>query len=159
MATFNSILLMAEVSNNSSNALLISLLATMAFTFFSILVSSLARKNFVEPVLLGKIIGHYLKDAPTWLNVTLGTIIHFFTGYIFAEAHLWFYRILTPAWYNGIFLGLANGILGALIWYAVIRVYKNFMEVHVANYLLQLILGHIIFGLVIVMMYAPPALG
>jgi len=149
---------MAEVANNTSNAILISLLATLGFTFFSVVVSSVYKKNFIEPVLLAKIINHHLKDSPTWLNLLLGTIIHFFAGYLFAEVHLFLYRILTPAWYNALFLGLVNGIFGALVWYAVLRIYRKVLTVHVSYYLVQLIIGHIIFALIIVYMYAPPHL-
>jgi hypothetical protein len=149
---------MAEVANNISNAILISLLATFGFTFFSVVISSIYKKNFIEPVLLSKVINYHLKDSPTWLNLVLGTIIHFFMGYLFAEAHLFLYRILTPAWYNALFLGLANGILGALVWYAVIRIYRKVLTVHVSQYLIQLVIGHIIFALIIVYMYAPPHL-
>ncbi|HTN22128.1 MAG TPA: hypothetical protein VL125_16745 [Pelobium sp.] len=158
MALINSVLLVAEVANNTSNAILISLLATLGFTFFSVVISSIYKKNFIEPVLLSKVINYHLKDSPTWLNRVLGTTIHFFMGYLFAEAHLFLYRILTPAWYNALFLGLANGILGALVWYAVIRIYRKVLTVNVSQYLIQLVIGHIIFALIIVYMYAPPHL-
>lgn len=159
MTIINATLLVAQVSNNIFNAVLISLLATLGFTFFSMAVSSIYKKNFIEPLLLGKIIHHHLKDSPTWLNVVLGTIIHFFTGYIFAEAHLFLYRILTPAWYNGLFLGLLNGIIAVGVWYALIRIYNNVLRTHVTEYLVQLIVGHVIFALIVVYMFAPPSLG
>lgn len=149
---------MASVANNTLNAILISLLATLAFTFFSMVVSSIYKKNFVEPVLLGKIINYYIEDAPSWLNVSLGVIIHFFVGYLFTEIHLYLYRILTPAWYNALFLGIANGIFGAFVWYIVIRIYCKILTVHLSQYLIQLVFGHIIFARIIVYMYAPPHL-
>ena len=149
---------MAEVANNMSNAILISLLATLGFTFFSVAISSVYKKNFVEPVLLAKIINHHLKDSPTWLNLLLGTVIHFFIGYLFAEVHLFLYRILTPIWYNALFLGFINGIFGAFVWYLVIRLYQKILTVHISQYLIQLVIGHIIFALIIVYMYAPPHL-
>ncbi len=158
MVFTNSIVLMASVANTASNAILISLLATLGFTFFSMVVSTIYKKNFVEPILLGKIINYHLKDGPTWLNVTLGAIIHFFVGYLFTEIHLFLYQILTPAWYNAIFLGLANGIFGAFVWYITIRVYQKVLKVHISEYLIQLVIGHVIFGLIIVYMYAPPHL-
>lgn len=158
MAFIISTILMAQVANNTSNAILISLLATLGFTFFSMIVSTIYKKNFVEPVLLGKVIHHHLKDSPTWLNIVLGTIIHFLVGYLFVEIHLFLYRIFTPAWYNGLFFGLVNGVFGAFVWYITIRLYREVLSVHISQYLIQLIIGHIIFGLIIVYMYAPPHL-
>lgn len=158
MALLNSIVLMASVANNTSNAILISFLSTLGFTFFSMVVSTIYKKNFVEPVLLGKIINHYLKDAPSWLNVFLGLIVHFFVGYLFTEIHLYLYRILTPAWYNALFLGIANGVFGAFVWYIVIRIYRKILTVHISQYLIQLVIGHVIFALIVVYMYAPPHL-
>ncbi|HET8828274.1 MAG TPA: hypothetical protein VFM79_02985, partial [Pelobium sp.] len=67
-------LLITQVANNISNAVLISTLATLGFTFFSMVISSVYKKNFIEPALLGKVIGHHLKDSPSWLNITLGSI-------------------------------------------------------------------------------------
>ena len=154
----NSTILVASIANTASNAILISLLATLAFTFFSMVVSTVYKKNFVEPVLLGKVINFYLKDSPTWLNVMLGAIVHFFVGYLFTEVHLYLYQILTPVWYNAIFLGLANGFFGAFVWYITILTYQEVLKVHIYEYLVQLIIGHIIFGLVILYMYAPPFL-
>lgn len=155
MALVNAVLLMAEVANNTSNAILISLLATLGFTFFSIVASTVYKKNFVEPVLLAKIISYHLKDSPNWLSLFLGTVVHFFMGYLFAEVHLFLYRLFTPVWYNALFFGFANGIFGALVWYVVIQVYQKVLAVHVSYYLVQLIIGHIVFALIILYMYAP----
>lgn len=156
MLFVNSTILVASVANTTSNAILISLLATLAFTFFSMVVSTVYKKNFIEPILLGKVINYYIKDSPTWLSIMLGAVVHFFVGYLFTEVHLYLYQILTPAWYNGIFLGLANGLVGAFVWYITIRIYREVLKVHIYQYLIQLIVGHIIFGLIIVYMYAPP---
>ena len=150
---------MAQVANNMSNAILISLLATLGFTLFSMVLSSIYHKNFIEPVLLGKMIHHHLKDSPTWVNNFFGTVIHFFAGYIFTEIHLFLYQILTPAWYNGLFLGLANGVIAVVVWYVLIRIYKDVLTTHLSQYLMQLVIGHIIFALIVVHMYAPPSLG
>ncbi len=152
-------LLVTQVANNASNAIMISLLATLGFTFFSVVVSSIYKKNFIEPVLIGRMIHNHLKDSPTWLNVFLGAVIHFFTGYIFTEIHLFLYQILTPAWYNGLFLGLANGLIAVVIWYALIKIYKNVLNSQVTEYLVQLLVGHVIFALIVLYMFAPPSLG
>lgn len=149
-------LLIAQVENNISNAVLISLLATLGFTAFSVVLSSIYKKNFVEPSLLGKVIGHHLKDSPSWLNIILGSIIHFFVGYLFTETHLFLYQIYTPIWYNALFFGIINGLIGAFVWYITIKLYPTVLKVNVTQYLTQLVIGHVIFGLIIIYMYAPP---
>ena len=135
--------------------ILISILATMAMTFFSMIVSNSYKKNFKEYSLLAKIINHHLKDSPTWLNLTLGVIVHFFVGYLFTLIHLYYYQILIPAWYNAIFLGLINGIIGAIVWYIVIKIYAEILNVSVIHYLIQLVIAHVIFAIIILYMYSP----
>lgn len=159
MYLLNSLLFVASVDHNTANAVLISLLATLGFTAFSMIVSSVLKKNFIEPVLLGKIIGYYLKDSPGWLNVILGTVVHFFAGYIFVAIHLFLYQIYTPIWYNALFFGVVNGVFGAVIWYVAIMLYQHILNVHISQYLTQLIVGHVIFAFIILYMFAPPHFG
>lgn len=156
MVRVNVFLFEVSVANNVSNAIIISLLATLAFTFFSMLISTVLKKNFIEPVLLGKIINYHLKDSPKWLDNTLGMLVHLFVGYLFTEVHLFLYRVFTPAWYNAILFGVINGVFGALIWYITIKIYAQVLKTQVSQYLIQLIVGHILFALFIVYMYAPP---
>lgn len=159
MSLLSSLLLVVSVDNNTANAVLISLLATLGFTVFSVIVSSVLKKNFIEPVLLGKIIGYYLKDSPRWLNVILGTVVHFFVGYLFVAIHLFLYQIYTPIWYNALFFGVINGVFGAFIWYFTIKLYQHILSVHLSQYLMQLIIGHVIFAIIVVYMFAPPHIG
>lgn len=135
--------------------LLISVLATMVLTFFSLVVSYSYNRNFIEPSLLSKIVSYHLNDAPSWLNLTLGTVLHFVVGYLFTVIHLYLYQLYTPIWYNGIFFGLVNGLLGAVIWYLTIKIYNQVLQVEVKTYLIQLVIAHILFGLTIVWMYHP----
>ncbi|HET8828664.1 MAG TPA: hypothetical protein VFM79_04950, partial [Pelobium sp.] len=121
-------------------------------------ISSVYKKNFVEPALLGKVIGHHLKDSPSWLNITLGSTVHFFVGYLFTEIHLFLYQIYTPNWYNALFFGVINGLFGASVWYLTIKLYPKVLTVHISQYLTQLVIGHVIFAIIIVYMYAPPHL-
>ena len=147
--------MVAGFKGSNFETLIISILATMAFTFFSILMSYQYRSNFNEPSLLGKVIGFHLKDAPQWLNLTLGIIVHFVVGFLFTAIHLFLYRLLTPVWYNAVFLGFLNGLVAAAIWYTVIKIYHDVIYPKLPAYLIQLVLGHLIFGLVIVFMYLP----
>ncbi|MFC5283875.1 hypothetical protein [Pedobacter alpinus] len=140
--------------NSSWQPVFIAVLSTLALTVFSMVLST-KKRNFVEPSHLAKIFNYHLKDSPSWLNIILGVILHFIVGYLFTLIHLYYYQLLKPIWYNGLFLGLANGLLGALVWYVVIKIYNDVLTVDVKLYLLQLVIAHIIFGLVILYMYKP----
>lgn len=73
----------------------------------------------------------------------------------FTLIHLYYYQLLTPIWYNGFFLGLINGIVGAVVWLIVIKIYRDILTVDIKMYLFQLVIAHILFGLVILYMYKP----
>jgi hypothetical protein len=153
----NDALLFSENYKGSmEECLLISFMATLAMTLFSSIYSYSSKKNFLEPSLLAKIINYHLKDSPKWLNLVIGYFLHFLVGILFTAVHVYLYLLYTPVWYNAVFFGIVNGIIGALVWYMVIKIYQQVLHVAVLEYLFQLILAHIVFALTILYMYILP---
>ncbi|MBK0384396.1 hypothetical protein I5M32_15620 [Pedobacter sp. SD-b] len=138
--------------------LIIAILATLAMSVFSILMANLYKKEFREPNLLAKLFEHHLKDSPRWLSITSGYIIHFLVGFVFTSVQLYVYLLIAPVWYNAIILGIINGIIACIIWYITILVYSDVLFIKVGNFLYQLIFAHIIFSMVIMLMYILPRL-
>jgi hypothetical protein len=158
METSHDLLFSNNYPGSISECFFISILATLAMTFFSILMTYFYKKEFREPNLIAKILEHHIEDSPQWLSTTSGYFIHFLVGFIFTSIQLYLYLLIAPTWYNAIILGILNGIIGCIIWYFTIIVYSDVLTVKVGEFLYQLIFAHIIFSLVIMLMYILPRL-
>ncbi|OAQ39746.1 hypothetical protein A5893_09195 [Pedobacter psychrophilus] len=158
MKNYDSLLYNESYQGSIKECYIIAILATLAMTIFSILMTNVYKKEFREPNLIGKIVEHHIKDSPKWLSITSGYIIHFVVGFIFTSIQLYLYLLIAPVWYNAILLGIINGIVGCIIWYFTIMIYSDVLFVKVGSFLYQLMFAHIIFSIVIMLMYILPRL-
>lgn len=158
MKNYDSFLFNETYKGSIKECFFIAIVATLAMTFFSILMTYFNEKEFREANLIAKIFDHHIKDSPKWLSITSGYIIHFIVGFVFTSIHLYLYLLIAPIWYNAIFLGIINGIISYIVWYITIIIYNDVLFVKVGNFLYQIIFAHIIFAMVIMLMYVLPRL-
>ena len=89
--------------------------------------------------------------------VTLGGAIHFSMGVLFAiiYAALWSVGIGSPTWYWGIIYGVVHGILVIIMLLLAQRTFPQLSEhFNTAKVMMAILLNHIIFGLVVAVVYA-----
>jgi hypothetical protein len=102
--------------------------------------------------MLGSLAAPNKQDA-----VTLGGAIHFSMGILFAMlyAGLWSLGIGSPTWWWGIIFGATHGLLIILILLTTTNRYPLLLQpLTETRVLLAVILNHIIFGLVVALVYS-----
>jgi hypothetical protein len=89
--------------------------------------------------------------------VTLGGAIHFSMGVFFAMIYalLWGLGIGSPTWYWGIIFGFVHGIFIILLLLAAMKIFPQLSEhLRPVPVILAILLNHIIYGLVVALVYA-----
>jgi hypothetical protein len=102
--------------------------------------------------MLGSLAAPNKQDA-----ITLGGAIHFSMGILFAMlyAGLWSLGIGSPTWWWGIIFGATHGLLIILILLTTTNRYPLLLQpLTESRVLLAVILNHIIFGLVVALVYS-----
>ena len=102
--------------------------------------------------MLGSLAAPNKQDA-----VTLGGAIHFSMGIFFAMlyAGLWSIGIGSPTWWWGLIFGTIHGLLLILILLITTHRYSLFLQpLAEPRVMLAVVLNHIIFGLVVALVYS-----
>ena len=89
--------------------------------------------------------------------VTLGGAIHFSMGVLFAivYAALWSLGLGSPTWYWGIIYGIVHGFLVIIMLLQARRTFPQLSEhFNTGKVMIAVLLNHIIFGLVVAVVYA-----
>lgn len=129
--------------------LIASIIATSAMTIFSYYVSRKKHKQFREPQLLAEVLKD-IQHKPKVQSPELysGFLIHYLVGYSFVFMYklLWDYSSLKPNIKDGMVIGFVNGIFGAAVWKLTFMLKPGKAETQELNYLLHLVLAHVVFG-------------
>ncbi len=90
-------------------------------------------------------------------NRTMGMVMHFMMGIIFAliYAFLWSVGVGSPTWLWGLIFGLIHGIFVAVMMPIMNRMHPRPQEMSGgAMMVFGLLMGHAVFGLVVALTYA-----
>lgn len=128
-------------------------MATIAMTAFSYSFSYIFKGNFKEPQLLNYLLDKLPKNPTSICREHIyGWLIHISTGILFVVI----FKIVTNSviielsLWNGILVGLLAGIFGVAVWKVFFMLHPNPPANNKPMFYFQLILAHIIFGMVMV---------
>ncbi len=132
-----------------------ALVGTTMMTIFSYLISVGFQKLYKEPVLLKYLLlksGASLTKKETAAG---GWILHYAIGIFFIATYhfLWKLDCIALTWLNGLFLGIASGIVGVLGWFIMFKISNFKSDIGFTGYYIQLLFAHIIFALSAVAVY------
>ncbi len=120
---------------------------TAVMTLFSYAVSKAARKNFVEPVILGELLNRTL--IPKKSNAKLaGWGTHLGIGLLFTAAYDGYLKLKAtkPNLANTLILGVAGGSAGVAVWHGTFKAHPNPPGVDIKNFYRQLMIAHLVFA-------------
>jgi len=132
----------------NKNLVVAAVAGTAAMTLFSYFLSGKKDKDFREPALLGKLVKRILPSSEKKISEVSGWMMHASVGFLFA----WLYRRLpeirkmNPDLPDDVFVGVANGVLGAIMWKLVFSLHPNPPEIDFKRFYKHLILAHMIFS-------------
>jgi uncharacterized membrane protein YagU involved in acid resistance len=92
----------------------------------------------------------------TGVAYTLGTILHFMMGAIFAiiYAWLWSLGLGSSAWGWGIVYGVVHGLVATMVMPMMIRMHPRPPEMQMnAMAVVGILMGHAVFGLIVALVY------
>ena len=127
-------------------------LGTSIMTLFTYIIASITGKELSEPKFLNRLMWnsnlfHIEKDD----YHLFGWCIHVFIGIVFA-ASLMLFKICTGFDLTiciGIFLGFVLGLIGVAGWTMLFTLHHNPPEIDFKLFLSQLVIAHMVFGLVV----------
>jgi len=131
-----------------SNVVAGAIAGTAAMTLFSYFLSGKKDKDFREPALLGKMVKRILPPSENSFSEVAGWMMHGSMGLLFA----WIYKRLPeirkmyPDLPDEVFVGLANGVAGVLLWKFVFSIHPDPPEIDFKRFYQHLILAHVIFS-------------
>lgn len=130
--------------------LLGAIIGTSLMTIFSYIVAEVSEKEFKEPVLLNHLITQSSKLGIAANSMKfLGWILHYGMGLCFLVIYylLWKYTFLEPTFLYGAMLGFISGLVGITIWKWIFSTHSNPPQINMKEYLLHLLIAHIVFGI------------
>ncbi|MDA6070245.1 hypothetical protein NJT12_11510 [Flavobacterium sp. AC] len=136
--------------------IIVSIAATSAMTLFSYAASASFRELYKEPVLLTFMLTRLNIELPAKSKATLAWLLHYFIGFLFVLAYhlLWIKNILPVSFLSAFLLGFISGIIGILGWMIMFKMSNHQPPIDFKGYYFQLLLAHIIFGLVATATYS-----
>lgn len=125
-------------------------------TLFSYAASASFRELYKEPVLLTFMLTRLNIELPAKSKATLAWLLHYFIGFLFVLAYhlLWIKNILPVSFLSAFLLGFISGIIGILGWMIMFKMSNHQPPIDFKGYYFQLLLAHIIFGLVATATYS-----
>lgn len=125
---------------------------TLPMTAYSFVVSEHRNKNFKEPHLLGTLMRRLVNGGNRKSSKVAGWIVHFAVGVLFAEVYALLSKKITlkPAVPAGALLGGLTAIPGVLAWHLSLETHPYPPAVNRKRFYGQLIIAHIVFGIVAV---------
>jgi hypothetical protein len=132
----------------------------------AIIAGSTGRMAMILLIYIGPFIGLPRIDAVSMLGslaastkesaVTLGGAIHFSLGIVFAliYAALWSIGIGSPTWYWGMLFGTVHGLLVISLLFVTMRLVPQLSQYfNTLAVMLAILLNHIVFGVVVAVVY------
>lgn len=132
------------------------ILAILAMTGFSALISYLSKYEFREHILLSQLMNTIKKASPsTKPKIYLGWSVHFAFGLLFMAFYelLWVLTDFNRTVFWGIIFGLLMGLIGMTGWMLMFRLHPNPPQLHFKIYYFQLVIAHVVFSLTALMGY------
>ncbi|WP_342645909.1 hypothetical protein [Mucilaginibacter sp. CSA2-8R] len=126
-----------------------SLAGTTLMTAFSELMSKVKGSNYNEAEILGKLLNRITPLSKSQARLA-GWLAHYGAGVVFAAMYqLYLKQTNTKAnATSGLAYGLLSGLAGVGIWKTTFKAHPNPPGVDLKTYYPQLVLAHVIFGLV-----------
>jgi len=131
-----------------------SLAGTTVMTAFSELMSKAKNSNYNEAEILGELLNSITPLSKTQARLA-GWITHYGIGVVFAALYD-LYLKQTQAEANtgsGTVYGFLSGLAGVGVWKSTFKMHPNPPGVDLKTYYPQLVLAHIVFGLVTALTY------
>jgi len=130
--------------------IIVTIAATSAMTLFSYIVSATFRELYKEPVLLTFMLSKLHLELSNNVKETLAWLLHYFIGFLFVLAYyfLWINNIVPISFLTAFLLGFVSGIIGIIGWIIMFKMSDHKPNIDFKGYYFQLLLAHIIFGLV-----------
>jgi hypothetical protein len=77
-----------------------------------------------------------------------GIVTHYFVGISFSFLYAWLWKkdIIEMNFLHATWLGLLNGIIGAIVWRIFIGVHPRPPQLPISQYLIAIALGHVLFA-------------
>lgn len=130
------------------NVLLSAAIGTAAMTLFSYFLSGKKDKEFKEPELLSKMVNRAFPSVSKTPAAVSGWLMHANMGFVFAFIYK---EVMKKIQYrrdlsNDVFIGVANGIAGVILWKLVFSLHPNPPRIHFSRFYQHLILAHLIFS-------------
>ena len=132
----------------------------------AIIAGSTGRMAMILLIYIGPFLGLPRIDAVNMLGslaaptkesaVTLGGAIHFSLGIVFAliYAALWSLGIGSPTWYWGMLFGTVHGLLVISLLFVTMRLVPQLSQYfNTLTVMLAILLNHIVFGVVVAVVY------
>jgi len=127
---------------------------TAVMTVFSYAVTKAAKKNFVEPVILGQLLKRItILDKDT--AMVTGWASHLGVGVLFTAIYDKYLHLkkTRPTLANALLLGSLGGLTGIAAWHTTFKAHPNPPGVDLKNFYKQLFLAHLIFGAGVALTY------
>lgn len=135
---------------------IVSVTATSVMTTFSYVMATIKKSQFEEPEILNKLIDSD-ENIPLHIskNNILGWFIHYFLGFAFVAIFYFCWSILNiaPTLLSGLLLGAGAGIIGIGGWRILFYLNSNPPDIYPWKFFLQLLIAHIIFGIIATYIY------
>lgn len=136
--------------------IVVSIAATSAMTLFSYAASASFRELYKEPVLLTFMLTKLNIELAPKSKAVLAWLLHYFIGFLFVLCYhfLWVQDLLPISFLSGFILGFISGIIGIIGWMIMFKMSNHQPQIDFKGYYFQLLLAHIIFGLVATAVYS-----
>lgn len=139
---------------NLRKILTASTTGTAVMTLFSYAVTKAAKKNFVEPVILGQLLNR-ITTLNKNIAVAAGWASHLGVGVLFTAVYDKYLLLkkTRPTLANALLLGSLGGLTGIAVWHTTFKAHPNPPGVDLKNFYKQLFLAHLIFGAGVALTY------
>lgn len=134
---------------NSKQVVAAGITGTTLMTLFSDVVSKIKDSNYNEAKILGELLNRITPLSKKQAQAA-GLVAHYSVGVGFAAVYAAYLKKANrkPSVLNGLVYGALSGLAGAVIWHATFKAHPNPPGVDLKNYYKQLVLAHVVFGLV-----------
>lgn len=130
---------------------------TTFMTLYSYLRAKKEKQEYVEPVLINKLVDNSRKLPEVADNDThpIGWGLHYATGVAFMGAYylLWKKILVKPTTIRVITAGIISGAVGIIIWKLMFSQHKNPPENYRYGYYRQLLIAHVVFSIAGIVTY------
>ena len=127
---------------------LAGIVGTSAMTIYSYLLSNSRNKNFREPALLAEMVGKLNSSISKKDAQTIGWVMHYGVGVFFASVYHFLLKHKTGKVKTGALVGGITGLVGVSIWQLSFLLHPRPPRTDYKKFYGQLMIGHIIFGIV-----------